>query len=728
MASGSGGRGRTAMVVRVTAMVGAVVVMVTLVGWAFRNNEAERREAQLRRFDARAVTGAGFVQAYVSETQSRQSRLATAAMRGPVTQASFDQIIRYAGFRSGVLLDSRGRLIGVSPQAPHLLGTEVVSKYPHLRPALDGRRTVSGVIQSLVEDIPIIAFSVPFLTPQGWRVLGASYAISDTPLYSFLNNAAPFDGSQTYVVDTSGSVVSAGGDAQGTGPRLSDHDAAVADLLGARSSGFVGSGAGERYVTSVKIRNAPWLLVFVAPTTALYEQPVSDVWRMQWAALAGFALVCLVAIVLFERNLAQRQRWRSVLDTAEDAFVGMDGKGRVTDWNAAATATFGWPASAALGCELAELLVPERQRAAFRAGLAEFHATGHHPLPDGPVESIALTRGGAELPVELTVSSMKWRGGWHVHGFVRDITERVRAAGELAAAERRFRVAFDSAPVPMALAALESDPGRLTRVNAALCGLLGYPAEQLEARTLSDVAHPDDRDATDALVARMAAGDAVAAESDVRCLHADGHAVWVELSVNVISDGDGAPRYAVTQLDDVTDRRAETERLNALALQDPLTGLANRLLLADRLAQAIVRTSRSYRMLAVLLCDLDGFKPVNDRHGHAAGDAVLREVAARIRTAVRPADTVARIGGDEFVVLCEDLEDLQPPDALARRIIEAVGEPFTVHGVQVRVGISVGMAVGEGPGLDADAMLAEADRNMYAQKRRPGRLGAVAGG
>ena len=402
-----------------------------------------------------------------------------------------------------------------------------MSKYPHLRPALDGRRTVSGVIQSLVEDIPIIAFSVPFLTPQGWRVLGASYAISDTPLYSFLNNAAPFDRSQTYVVDTSGSVVSAGGDVQGTGPRLvRPRRGGRPACWAARSSGFVGSG--RRRAVRHEHQDPERALaagVRGADDRCCTSSRSSDVWRMQWAALAGFALVCLVAIVLFERNLAQRQRWRSVLDTAEDAFVGMDGKGRVTDWNAAATATFGWPASAALGRELAELLVPERHAGRVPAGLAEFHATGHHPLPDGPVESTALTRGGAELPVELTVSSMKWRGGWHVHGFVRDITERVRAAGELAAAERRFRVAFDSAPVPMALAGLESDPGRLTRVNAALCGLLGYPAEQLEARTLSDVTHPDDRDATDELVAQHGGGRRRRRRrSDVRCLHADGHA------------------------------------------------------------------------------------------------------------------------------------------------------------------------------------------------------------
>ena len=715
------------MAVRVTAMVAAVVVMVTLVGWAFRSNESERREAQLRRFDARAVTGAGFVQAYVSDTLGRESRLATMAMRGPLTPATFDSIVRHAGFRSAVLLDPQGRLLQVSPPSPSLLGSRIAGPYPHLRQALDGRRAVSGVIPSLVEGVPVIAFAIPFLTPNGWRVLSATYAIADTPLYLFLNNAAPFHPYQTYVVDTQDAVVSAGGDVPETGRVLADRDAAVATALAHRPSGLVGTGDGARYYTSVPVKNAPWRLVFVAPTRALYDPPPASVARMQWAALTGFALVCLVAIVLFERNLAQRERWRSVLDTAGDAFVGMDARGRITDWNAAAARTFGWTAAEVLGRDLADVLVPERYRPAFREAVADRDAAGEQALPDGPVQLSALTRTGAELPVELTASALTWRGGRHFHGFVRDVTDRVRAAAEIAAAERRFRVAFDSAPVPMALTDLAAETGRLGRVNAELCGLLGYSAEQLEERTLSDVTHPDDRETTDDLVTRLAAGEAATSTCEVRVLHADGHAVWVELSVSVIADDDGQPRFAVTQLDDVTEDRAEAERLNALALQDPLTGLANRLLLADRLAQAIIRTSRSFRTLAVLLCDLDAFKPVNDEYGHAAGDAVLKEVAHRIRGAVRPADTVARLGGDEFVVLCEDLEGPDAADTIARRIVGAMVEPFDLGRARVRVGISVGTAVGEGPGLEPDALLAVADEHMYREKRRSRGATAAAG-
>jgi diguanylate cyclase (GGDEF)-like protein/PAS domain S-box-containing protein len=719
--AGDGVRRRSIVILRVTAMVSAVAIMVALVGWAFQHNESEQRTGTLRQFDARATTGGGFVQAYVTEVLSRESRLATLTSRGAVSPQSFDLIVRYAGFRSGALMDARGNVLAVSPYDPKQLGKNIAGIYPHVDRALEGRLAASGVVPSLVEGIPVVSFAVPFLTPQGWRVFSASYAVQDTPLYSFLNNTAALSEYQAYIVDTEGAVVSAGGHVTFVGRLLADRDPDVARALEATEAktGFIGSGPGERYFTSVPIGNAPWRLIFVAPTDVLYDQVSSSMWRVQWWALAGFALVCLVAIVLFERNLAQRTRWRSVLDTAGDAFIGMDAKGRITDWNAAATATFGWTPAEVMGKELEQVLVPERYREAYRTQFADFHATGRHRLPDGPVQFTALTHGGFELPVELTVSAMRWRGGYHVHGFVRDITDRVRAADELTQAERRFRVAFDSAPVPMALTGLVGDAGRLTRVNAALCELLGYPAEQLEERTLSDVTHPDDREATDELVSQLAAGMAGNSTSSVRCLHADGHAVWVEMSTSLINDLDDRPKYAVTQIDDVTDRRAETERLSALALQDPLTGLANRLLLNDRLAQAIIRTSRSFRTLAVLMCDLDGFKPVNDTHGHAAGDAVLKEVATRIRAAVRPADTVARVGGDEFVVLCEDMEDLHSPDVIVQRINESLQEPFRVGEVEVRIGVSVGMAVGEGPGLNADDLLAEADAGMYERKRSP---------
>jgi diguanylate cyclase (GGDEF)-like protein len=168
---------------------------------------------------------------------------------------------------------------------------------------------------------------------------------------------------------------------------------------------------------------------------------------------------------------------------------------------------------------------------------------------------------------------------------------------------------------------------------------------------------------------------AVPAVIDKRYLHADGHVVWVKASIAVIRSPDGHPLYAVTQVDNITDRRAETERLSAKAWQDPLTGMGNRLLFDERMAQAVTRAVHTRRPLGVIFCDLDRFKTVNDTYGHAAGDTVLRAVATRIRDTVRAGDTVARLGGDEFAVLCEDLETPAGCEPVIERLQTTLNQP-----------------------------------------------------
>ena len=141
-----------------------------------------------------------------------------------------------------------------------------------------------------------------------------------------------------------------------------------------------------------------------------------------------------------------------------------------------------------------------------------------------------------------------------------------------------------------------------------------------------------------------------------RYRHADGHYIWALLSVSLVRDEAGAPLYFVSQIQDISEQKQTAERLTELTLHDALTGLANRVLFADRLGHAVERSRQPAERIAVLFIDLDRFKSVNDNFGHAAGDELLRQAADRMRSAVRPADTVARLGGDEFTVLCEDLD------------------------------------------------------------------------
>ena len=190
-----------------------------------------------------------------------------------------------------------------------------------------------------------------------------------------------------------------------------------------------------------------------------------------------------------------------------------------------------------------------------------------------------------------------------------------------------------------------------------------------------------------------------------------------------VHDDDGSLLGIVVTLTDVTEQRALESALREAALHDPLTGLPNRNLLLDRLDQSLAAAERAQRPMAVLYCDLDGFKPVNDSAGHAAGDEVLVEAARRLAAAIRPGDTVARIGGDEFVVLCPEVGSERAAQVIADRITAAFERPLRRSGgAEHAVGISIGVAVC-GPDDTADSALAASDAAMYRVKaaRRPGR-------
>lgn len=184
----------------------------------------------------------------------------------------------------------------------------------------------------------------------------------------------------------------------------------------------------------------------------------------------------------------------------------------------------------------------------------------------------------------------------------------------------------------------------------------------------------------------------------------------------------GARTGWIATFEDVTDRRRAEMRLAHQATHDPLTGLPNRVLLLDRLSQGVARLQRDPQPLAVLYIDLDRFKPVNDELGHTVGDQVLVEVGRRLTSVTRVADTVGRVGGDEFVVVCEQIDEDEARE-LGERMISLLAEPFVVAGTTVTVGASVGVCLTSGHETDPAALLAEADKAMYRSKRAGG--GAV---
>ncbi|GGM73402.1 hypothetical protein GCM10007977_088740 [Dactylosporangium sucinum] len=253
-------------------------------------------------------------------------------------------------------------------------------------------------------------------------------------------------------------------------------------------------------------------------------------------------------------------------------------------------------------------------------------------------------------------------------------------------------------------------------VTPSVAQLLGRSPHELIGTSLLALVHPDDRDRVGVLIDTGAQGGRVG-PIECRLRRASGEYVVTETVGRVVDDRDLSGYLFTTR--DVTERKALEEQLTHQAFHDGLTGLANRALLADRVHHALERRGSPYRSLAVLVVDLDDFKTINDSLGRAAGDALLRATADRLRSCLRSADTAARLGGDEFAMLLEHLDDAAEAARVAERVLAALRSPLSVGGREIQPTASVGIALPDPDRLpDADELLRDADVAMHMAKRR----------
>jgi diguanylate cyclase (GGDEF)-like protein/PAS domain S-box-containing protein len=318
-----------------------------------------------------------------------------------------------------------------------------------------------------------------------------------------------------------------------------------------------------------------------------------------------------------------------------------------------------------------------------------------------------------------------------VRGFLgscTDLTQRHAEAAARAALEReqrraqqRFRVAFDEAPIGMAIVGLD---GRFVEANAALSSITGYDAEALVDLAPFAFVHPDDLDTVQASFAGLTPERPELA-IEHRILHAAGHTVWTQARVSLVGDEDGAPRYAIAQVLDVTERRRYEDRLEHLADHDPLTGLLNRRGFDRALTTQVARGRREGPDGALLVLDLDGFKYVNDTLGHAVGDDLIAAVADALRGRLRESDVLARLGGDELAVLLPT-GGAQEARTVGEDVLRSVRAATAGLGParQGCITASIGVTVLE-PGASAEDLLVNADLAMYDAKAAGGDRVAV---
>jgi diguanylate cyclase (GGDEF)-like protein len=290
------------------------------------------------------------------------------------------------------------------------------------------------------------------------------------------------------------------------------------------------------------------------------------------------------------------------------------------------------------------------------------------------------------------------------------------APAPASAGDERFRALFEHAPVGVAL----SEPGgRFTDVNHTLRDLLDGTGIDPDVDGPADLARHLPEGAEEAVawhagLADVCAGRAPVARAELALTPPDAGPLWVQATAASVVLGDH--RYLLTHVEDTTGRHLAEQRLLRLALHDALTGLANRTLLADRLAAALARDVRTGLRTGVLYVDLDGFKRVNDRLGHEAGDHVLVAIGRRLAGTLRAGDTAGRVGGDEFLVVAGDVPDRAALDELARRVTAALALPLQIPGRPAVVSASVG-AVLAGPGDTLTTVMRRADAAMFGVKR-----------
>jgi diguanylate cyclase (GGDEF)-like protein/PAS domain S-box-containing protein len=325
--------------------------------------------------------------------------------------------------------------------------------------------------------------------------------------------------------------------------------------------------------------------------------------------------------------------------------------------------------------------------------------------PDGSTRWL-ITMGTLALAATLTLRL--------VRQLERSVQSSRRREDALRHAEARFRSAFDDAAIGMALVDLD---GRWMRVNDALARLTGYAVDELVGMGFRDLT-PDDHLPSDLqALQELASGRLNVYHAEKRYRRADGGIVWISLSVSLVRDPDGRPVHLISQMQDITDRKAAERELAERALHDPLTGLPNRLLFLDRVQVALARIERTAAPVAVFFIDLDRFKLVNDSLGHSIGDRMLIEVAERLYGALRPNDTVSRFGGDEFTILCENIDE-RGAKAVAERISESLSEPFLIDGRELFASASLGVSISRDHQLHAEAMLRDSDAAMYRAKEQ----------
>jgi diguanylate cyclase (GGDEF)-like protein/PAS domain S-box-containing protein len=406
-------------------------------------------------------------------------------------------------------------------------------------------------------------------------------------------------------------------------------------------------------------------------------------------------------------------RVRAVVDSALDCIIAIDAQGRVLDFNPAAERTFGFRRADMIGASLAEKIIPPAYRERHAKGMERYLATGEGPVLGRRIEIVAMRADGSEFPIELAITVTSIGGEPVFTAHLRDLTAR-----RLAEESLRLRgLAIESSVNGVVIVNHRDPECPIEYANPAFRRITGYAVGEILGRNFESLLRTNGDSAAIATV-REGLRDRREVRVLLRNYRKDGSLYWNDLFIAPVLDDAGVITHSVMIVHDVSAAVAHHEELHRLANYDALTGLPNRVLFGEQLAQVIADALPERRPFLVLFADVDQFKFINDSLGHTAGDELLRNVATRLKSCLRDGDIIARLGGDEFVVVLNRTEAFEGAIvAIVNRLLKAVAEPMSVAGHELRVTCSIGVSRFPDDGVDASDLLKNADAAMYLAKR-----------
>ncbi|WP_131794412.1 GGDEF domain-containing protein [Fluoribacter gormanii] len=293
------------------------------------------------------------------------------------------------------------------------------------------------------------------------------------------------------------------------------------------------------------------------------------------------------------------------------------------------------------------------------------------------------------------------------------IDELFQINAALEESESRFRSAFNSAAIGIAIVSLE---GRWLKVNESLCQIVGYSEKELLETDFQSITYPEDLELDLNYMRQLMAGEIRFYHMEKRYIHKNGDIIWILLSGSLIRDLENKPLYFIAQIQNIDAQKRAEQELKYIAHHDVLTGLGNRKQLEISFDHALAYAKRHQKQIAILFLDLDYFKRINDNLGHDIGDLLLIEIGKRLKTTLRSTDILIRQGGDEFIIAITELSNSNSVETIANKILAAVAKTITIKQHDISITGSIGISLYPSDGCDLNSLIKQADEALYQVK------------